>query len=76
MYFKQQLNERLGCASYVIASRQSLEAAIVDPALQTEQYEALLEERGFRLRYLIDTHVHADHISGARDLASRHGAEL
>jgi hydroxyacylglutathione hydrolase len=76
MYFKQVLNERLGCASYVIASRQSLEAAIVDPALQTDQYEALLEERGFRLRYLIDTHVHADHISGARDLAARHGAQL
>jgi hydroxyacylglutathione hydrolase len=76
MYFKQILDERCGCASYMIASRQSHEAAIVDPSIQTEQYEELLQERDFRLRYLIDTHVHADHVSGARRLAARHGAEL
>jgi glyoxylase-like metal-dependent hydrolase (beta-lactamase superfamily II)/rhodanese-related sulfurtransferase len=76
MYFKQLLDERCGCASYLIASRQSHEAAIVDPAVTIEPYEALLAERDFRLRYLIDTHVHADHVSGARKLADKHGAEL
>jgi glyoxylase-like metal-dependent hydrolase (beta-lactamase superfamily II)/rhodanese-related sulfurtransferase len=76
MYFKQMLDERCGCASYLIASRQSHEAAIIDPAITTDQYEALLAERGFRLRYVIDTHVHADHVSGARQLVARHGAEL
>ena len=76
MYFKQILNERCGCASYLIASRQSQQAAIVDPAIETEQYEALLRERGFQLTYVIDTHVHADHISGARRLAAAHGAAL
>ena len=76
MYFKQILDERCGCASYLIASRQSHEAAIIDPSIETEQYEPLLRERGFQLRYVIDTHVHADHISGARRLAAQHGAEL
>lgn len=76
MYFKQILDERCGCASYLIASRQSHEAAIVDPSIETEQYEPLLRERGFQLRYVIDTHVHADHVSGARRLAAEHGAEL
>jgi hydroxyacylglutathione hydrolase len=76
MYFKQILDERCGCASYLIASRQSREAAIVDPSINTEQYEPLLQERDFRLRYLIDTHVHADHVSGARQLAAPHGAEV
>jgi hydroxyacylglutathione hydrolase len=76
VYFKQILDERCGCASYLIASRQSHEAAIVDPSIETEQYEPLLRERGFRLRYVIDTHVHADHVSGARKLAAQHGAEL
>ena len=76
MYFKQILDERCGCASYLIASRTSLEAAIVDPSIETEQYEPLLRERGFQLRYVIDTHVHADHVSGARKLAAQHGAEL
>src|SRR5689334_1173967 len=75
MYFKQILNDLYGCASYVIAC-QTGEAAIVDPALETEPYTALLAARGLRLRYVIDTHVHADHVSGARQLAQRHGAEL
>ncbi|MBI3002981.1 MAG: MBL fold metallo-hydrolase, partial [candidate division NC10 bacterium] len=76
MYFKQILDERCGCASYLIASRRSLEAAIVDPAIDIEQYEGLLRERKFRLRYVMDTHVHADHVSGARTLRAKHGAEL
>ena len=76
MYFKQILDERCGCASYLIASRQTHDAAIVDPSIDTEQYEPLLREREFHLRYVIDTHVHADHVSGARAIAARHGAEL
>src|SRR5215204_7500903 len=76
MYFKQILDEKCGCASYLVASRQSHEAAIVDPSIDTAQYEPLLRERGFTLRYVIDTHVHADHVSGARRLAAQHGADL
>ena len=76
MYFKQFLNERCGCASYVIASRRSHEAAIIDPAIETEPYDALLRERGFRLQFVIDTHIHADHVSGARRLAAQHGGQL
>ena len=76
MYFKQFLDERYGCASYMVASRQSHEAAIVDPSLEVEPYEALLHERDFQLRYVIETHVHADHLSGARQLAARHGVRV
>lgn len=76
MYFKQILDEHNGCASYVIASRDSQEAAVVDPSADQAQYDAVLAVRGFRLRYVIDTHVHADHISLARALAVEQGAEL
>lgn len=76
MYFKQFLDEHCGCASYLIASRQSHEAAVVDPARDIDQHDELLRERAFILRYVIDTHVHADHISGARRLVGRHGAEV
>jgi hydroxyacylglutathione hydrolase len=72
MYFKQILDERNGCASYIIASRQSHEAAIVDPSVNVEPYETVLRERNFQLRYVIETHVHADHLSGARQLASKY----
>src|SRR5262249_53558562 len=76
MYFKQFLNERCGCASYVVASRQTHDAAIIDPAIETEPYDVLLRERGFRLQYVIDTHRHADDVPGARRLIAQHGAEL
>ena len=76
MYFKQILDERCGCASYLVASRRSCEAAVVDPSIETQQYEALLRERNFQLRYVIDTHIHADHVSGARTLRDKLGAEL
>src|SRR5919109_1159236 len=76
MYFKQFLDERYGCASYVVASRQSHEAAVVDPSLDVGLYETLLRERDFQLRYVIETHVHADHLSGARQLAVDHGASV
>lgn len=76
MYFKQILDERCGCASYIVACRTTGQAAIIDPALTIEIYEPLLQERDFHLRYVIDTHIHADHISGARHLVEKHGAEL
>lgn len=76
MYFKQFLDEKVGCASYLIASRQTNEAAIVDPAIVTEPYEELMALRAFSLKYVIDTHVHADHVSGSRKLMESHGAEL
>jgi len=76
MYFKQILDERCGCASYAIASRRTREAAIVDPSIQTAAYEELLREREFTLRYVVDTHIHADHVSGARRLEEAYEAEL
>ena len=63
MYFKQFLDELVGCASYLIASRQTGEAAVVDPGMKIAQYDELLKDRNFTLRYVIDTHIHADHLS-------------
>ncbi|MFB3816547.1 MAG: rhodanese-like domain-containing protein [Candidatus Methylomirabilales bacterium] len=76
MYFKQILDERCGCASYIVASRKTREAAIVDPSISTGPYEEILRERDFKLRYVVDTHVHADHVSGARRLREAYEAEL
>ncbi|HEV2458302.1 MAG TPA: rhodanese-like domain-containing protein [Ktedonobacterales bacterium] len=76
MYFQQFLNQTHGCAAYLIASRQSHEAAIVDPGIKTDEYEEVLRGRDFHLRYVIDTHIHGDHVSGARAVAAKYNAAL
>ena len=60
-----------GCLSYVLASDG--EAAVFDPAQYSAEYEAILEEYDADLVGVFDTHAHADHVSGGRKLADRHG---
>src|SRR5919201_5314854 len=76
MYFKQFLNDERGCSSYFIASRQSREAVVVDPDLEVQPYLDLAAERGYTIKYVLDTHLHADHVSGNRKLAAATGAEM
>jgi glyoxylase-like metal-dependent hydrolase (beta-lactamase superfamily II)/rhodanese-related sulfurtransferase len=76
MYFKQFLNEDCGCSSYLIASRQTNECAVVDPALDVQPYLEVMHVRGLKLRYVIDTHLHADHVSGNRLLSAETGAPV
>jgi len=61
-----------GCLSYIIVSGS--EAAIVDPARHIDQYLSFLEDEGLELKYIFDTHLHADHISGAAALCKATGA--
>jgi glyoxylase-like metal-dependent hydrolase (beta-lactamase superfamily II) len=63
-----------GCLSYVIGSEG--EALVVDPSLDPAVYEAVASERGWRITHVLDTHVHADHISRAPTLAERQHAAL
>ncbi len=76
MYFKQFLHDDLGCSSYFVASRLSREALVVDPQLDVQPYLDLASERGYRIKAIIDTHLHADHVSGNRSLAALTGARL
>src|SRR5882724_2027556 len=63
-----------GCLSYVIASAGV--AAVIDPSLPPEVYIGLARERGWRIASVLDTHIHADHLSRARALADQSGATL
>ena len=76
MYFKQFLHDDLGCSSYFIASRASREAAVIDPQRRIKQYIDLAAKRDYKIIAIVDTHLHADHISGNRDLAAATGAQL
>ena len=74
MYFKQFYLGCLAHASYLIGSEG--EAAVVDPQRDVEQYLAEAEAQGLRIKYVIETHLHADFVSGHRELAARTGAEI
>src|SRR4051812_7996405 len=66
-----------GCLSYVIGCEETRAALIVDPELdQTDRYLALIAEKGLRVRYLVDSHTHADHFSAARELGRQLGAPI
>ena len=61
-----------GCRSYLIGCEQSCAAALIDPELsQIDRYLALAAQHGVRIRYVIDTHTHADHFSATREIAGR-----
>jgi glyoxylase-like metal-dependent hydrolase (beta-lactamase superfamily II)/rhodanese-related sulfurtransferase len=71
----EQLNPG-ACRTYFVGSARTRDAVLVDPVLgATEEYLRYLSSGGFTLRYVIDTHTHADHLSGGRLLAERTGAE-
>lgn len=74
MFFRQVLNDDLGCASYVIADGG--EAAVVDPKWEIEEYLRLADEHRFRIAHILETHNHADHVSGHGRLAAATGATL
>jgi glyoxylase-like metal-dependent hydrolase (beta-lactamase superfamily II)/rhodanese-related sulfurtransferase len=74
MFFRQVLHEDLGCASYVVADGG--EAAVIDPKWEVEEYLALAEEHGFAVTHILETHNHADHVSGKGRLAKATGATI
>lgn len=76
MLFRQIYNDQLAQASYLIACQATGEALIVDPTRDIEEYLRLAEREGVRITAVTETHIHADFISGARELAARTNAKL
>lgn len=74
MYFEQFYLGCLAHASYMIASEGT--AAVVDPQRDVEIYLAEAARHGFRIEYIIETHLHADFVSGHLELAARTGARI
>lgn len=67
----QVIRPARGCLSYIIASRD--EAIVVDPLRHIDEYLHFIEEKGWKIVTVLETHVHADHISGGSDLVERLG---
>src|SRR6476646_1822885 len=74
MYFKQFYLGCLAHASYLIGSGG--EAAVVDPQRDIELYLATAASELLEIKYVIETHLHADFVSGHRELAARTGARI
>lgn len=74
MLFRQLYDAESWTYSYLLADADSREAVLIDPVLeQVERDATLIAELGLTLRYAIDTHVHADHVTGAGRLRERLG---
>jgi len=74
MYIQQLYTNCLAEAAYYIESEG--EAAIVDPIRETEPYLEMAKQRGVKIKYVFETHFHADFVSGHLDLADKTGATI
>jgi glyoxylase-like metal-dependent hydrolase (beta-lactamase superfamily II)/rhodanese-related sulfurtransferase len=77
LIFQQLLNEESGCLSYLIGCAEAGRAVIVDPGRdRVHDYLRIARKKGLTITDVVETHTHADHISGNRDLASATGATI
>lgn len=76
MFFRQVLHDAHSCASYVVGCPSQGLAAVVDPQGDPQAYIDLAEDNAMVVSHVIDTHVHADHESGARALVAATDASL
>src|SRR5688500_19072020 len=76
MLLRRFYDRTLAQASYLIACGRSGEAIVIDPNRDAEQYARAAESDGVRIASVTETHIHADFVSGSRELAARTGARL
>jgi glyoxylase-like metal-dependent hydrolase (beta-lactamase superfamily II) len=76
MWFRQIVREETGCATYMVGSSQTGECLVFDPLWDIEPYLQLAARKSSQITAVVDSHSHADHVSGARRLAQATGARL
>ena len=76
LVFRQFVDDDLGCASYLVGDRDAGVAVVVDPALAIEQYVAAAAEENVRIERVLETHTHADHVSGHGRFAVEHAVPV
>jgi glyoxylase-like metal-dependent hydrolase (beta-lactamase superfamily II)/rhodanese-related sulfurtransferase len=76
MLFKQITHDDLGCASYLIGDERAGVAAVVDPRFEIDEYLEFARYRGVSIAHVLETHNHADHVSGHGRLVAATGARI
>jgi Zn-dependent hydrolases, including glyoxylases len=75
MLFRQLFEAQSSAYTYLVACTETHDAALIDPVLETAERDLqLLDELGLRLRYTLETHLHADHVTGAARLRDQTGS--
>ncbi len=76
MIFRQFIHEDLGCASYIVGDKSAGQVAVVDPRFDIDEYLRLARYLGVSIEHILETHNHADHVSGHGRLAEATGARI
>jgi hydroxyacylglutathione hydrolase len=76
MLFRQLTHDDLGCASYLVGDESAGVAAVVDPQLDIDEYLRLARYSGVHIEHILETHNHADHLSGHGRLVAATGATI
>ncbi|MEO8391444.1 MAG: MBL fold metallo-hydrolase [Chloroflexota bacterium] len=76
MYVQQFFIDGLGCASYLVGCERAGVAAVIDPDRDVQKYLDAAQARHLQITHIIETHLHADHVSGNSDLAEQTGADI
>jgi hydroxyacylglutathione hydrolase len=76
LLFQQFVDDGLGCASYIVGDDEAGVAVVVDPAFAIEQYLDAADAAGVRIVRVLETHTHADHVSGHGRFALEHGVPV
>lgn len=76
MLFRMLYDDKLAQASYLIGCQRTGQALVIDPERDVDRYIAAAEKEGLKISAITETHIHADFLSGARELAERTGARL
>src|SRR6476659_3673668 len=76
MLFRQITHDDLGCASSLVGDHRAGIAAVIDPRFEIDEYLSLARYVGVRIEHVLETHNHADHVSGHGRLAAATGASI
>src|SRR5687767_8385832 len=76
MFVQRFFEPSLAQASYLIGCQQTDEAIVIDANRDVEPYIQAAAQEGLRITHVTETHIHADYVSGSRELAHRMGASL
>ncbi|MCA9250946.1 MAG: MBL fold metallo-hydrolase, partial [Phycisphaerales bacterium] len=76
MFFHQKFVPGLAIYSYIVGDERTKQAAIIDPTRDVDEFIDIAKQNGLQIKHVLETHVHADFVSGSRELKARLGSSV